>query len=244
MLGACTLSGCMLFDSFLYGDPEEYSLVRTADASDFTSIAQIESYYDIRIIVVDPIWSQSQIVEIFNQQRVTLGPTFLQQLVEYYRVEGLPTRFVFETPNQVDEAMVGVDSRWVSFVIYNAEGAHESIIHEMGHLLQFYYEMEGYDVTADLASFNEGAAYLGDRWERYNTLPRGMDQIFVTLYAMFDPSEDFAETFSFAFRFPNHLYDGFVYEDGVILASQDPSTPLAQKVAYVRALAAFKTDLP
>ena len=240
LLIAFSVSGCLLLDGTLFSEKEEYNMPRVPSADDFTSITQIEQYYDIRIIVVDPIWSESQIVEIFNQQQATLGPDFLRQLVAFYRQDGLPTRFVFETPNDVDEAMVGVDDRFVSFVIYNAEGAHESVIHEMGHLLEFFLEIEGYDWQDEFVSFNGGVNYLGDRWERYSILPSGLDQVFVTLYATYDPSEDFAETFSFAFRYPDHLYDGFAYEDGVIAASKDPSTPVAQKIAFVRALAQLK----
>jgi hypothetical protein len=241
LLGALLATGgCAYLFGVDTSDWATYDTTRTATAQDFTSIAQIEQFYGLSVIVADPVWSESQIVEVFNAQKDTLGAELLQRLVALYRAEGLPTRFVFETPHDQDEAMAGVDTRFATMVVYNAEGSHEALIHETGHLLDFYYQIKGYDVQAQLVKLNGGIAYLGDRWQRLSALPAGLDRVFVTLYAASEPLEDFAETFSFAFRYPDHLYDGFVYEPGVIAAANDPSTPLAEKVAFVLALAQLR----
>jgi len=243
-LALCAVSGC----AYLFGVDtsgwETYDNPRVPGDGEFSSLAEIQNYTGIQVIVADPIWSESQIVEIFNAQFDTLGPAFLRELATLYRAEGRPMRFVFETPRTSEEAMAGVDSRFATMVVYNAEGSHEAIVHETGHLLDFYYQLKGFDVQAELVTLNGGVGYLGAQWERLDALPAGLDQVFVTLYAASEPLEDFAETFSFAFRVPDHLFDGFVYEPGVIAAASDPSTPVAQKVAFVRALAQFKSQLP
>ena len=238
LLLALALVGCDLFyDDYDDYERELYVQEREASSEDFSSIAEVESHYDIKIDIQDPVWSESQIVEIFNQQTETLGPDLLKYLVAFYRYEGIPTVFVFETPNETDDASVEIHES-VEFIIHNVEGAHASLIHETGHLLHFYLMDTDQDPLNEFILLNDGISYIGDKWEDLDELPEGLDRVFVTTYAASEAEEDFAEAFGFAFRYPDHLYDGDVYEENVIAASYDETSGIARKVALIRSIVA------
>ncbi|MCL2024513.1 MAG: putative zinc-binding metallopeptidase [Coriobacteriia bacterium] len=234
------VTGCDFLDDEDYGYSAEVNDRFEQEAThSFESLSEIEDYYDIEIHLEDPVWHTSQVVEIFNQQADTLGPTLLRELVAFYRDEGYPTIFIFETPSEEEEASVEIHDEAVEFVVSHVEGAHAALIHEMGHLVHFYLLDIDQDPEAEFVALNEGFSYVGAAWEDFDVLPAGYDRVFVTTYAMSEPAEDFAETFGFAYRYPDHRYDGEPYEEGVIAASYDSTSPVARKVAFVRAIVPF-----
>jgi len=233
------LFGHDLLDRFLHGPDYDRTVISVpvATSEHFKTIAEIEQYYGITIEIADPVWSEQQIVILFNQVYDSLPPTLLPRLLSFYRDNDLPTFFTFQTPAQFEVASVSVSDA-VRFDIRGFQRNHESIIHEIGHLLQFYLIHTGQDVEDEFRALNDPFDYLGAEWRNLPALTGGRQQVFVSTYATSAFAEDFAETFRFIFRWPYAIYDGKPYADDVVAASLDPESPLGQKVRLVQDIVA------
>ena len=217
---------------------KKYAQSRVVAADDFLTVSEIESHYGLQVIVADDVWSQEEIVELFNQTQVALGRDVLGRLLSEYQLEGYSVSFVFDTTDDWEDALITVDDS-VRLVHYDKESPHETLMHEIGHLLEFLHEMRGDNLRVAFASRNGDLGYMGNEWFSLKGVPDGHDRTFVSAYAMSEASEDFAETFSFAFRYPDHLYDGCEYDPRIISASEDQTSPLAQKIEFVHGISLF-----
>jgi len=233
------LFGHDILDRLLRGPDYDRTVISVPvqTSEHFATIAEIEEYYGITVEISDPVWSEQQIVILFNQVYDSLPAPLLPHLLAFYRDLGIPTVFTFQTPAQREVASVSV-SDTVQFDIRGFQRNHESIIHEIGHLLHFYLIHTDQDVEAEFRAFNEPFEYLGTAWRDLPALPLDLSRKFVSTYATSAFPEDFAETFRFIFRWPYAIYDGTPYSDDVVSASLDADSPLGQKVQLLRDIVA------
>jgi hypothetical protein len=229
------LLGHDLIDRFLHGPDYGRTVVNVPiqTTERFSSIAQIEEFYGATIRIDDPSWQESQVITLFNKLYDSLSPELLVILIDFYRDLGLETVFTFVTPTYGRAASVGIDENGVEFIIRGFEGPHESLVHEVGHLLHFYLTQTGQDLSATFEAINQPFAYTGEGWMDMTDLTGGREQVFVSTYATSAFAEDFAETFRFLHRWPYGMYDGRTYRDEVVAASLDPTTPLGQKAQII-----------
>jgi len=229
------LLGFDLIDRVLHGPDYDKNVISVPVATSefFSTIAQIEEFYGITVEIADPVWTEQQIVILFNQVYDSLPTGLLPHLIAFYRDFDKPTIFTFQTPVRYEVAAVSISDA-VRFDIRGFQRNHESIIHEIGHLLHFYLIHTDQDVEEEFTSLNGSFDYLGDAWRNQTVLAGGRQRVFISTYATSAFDEDFAETFRFIFRWPYAIYDGKPYADDVVAASVDPTSPLAQKISLMK----------
>lgn len=128
-----------------------------------------------------------------------LGPNFIRQVVNYFVQENSPFRVeIVPFPAEQMEDYVDAIFRYsdkpgyeqvIQLYVKEEKGLKPAtIVHEFGHVLQ---RCTGYD---GFAAINGGVhSYLGEIGDEENFKPNR----YVSIYAMIDDMEDFAETFTY-----------------------------------------------